>query len=60
MYFNLLLFYGYLHPECSWVRWRPSGRGLVLTRQPPLFSERFGYVKAYKIGFGWRVKFLKD
>jgi len=58
MNFNLKLIYGHLSTQASWVRyWR--GKGIVLTRQRPLFSERMGYTKSKKLPFGWRIRKLK-
>lgn len=37
--------------------WIQIGRILlILTREPPLFSERMGYRKHFHIGFGWRAR----
>ncbi len=35
-------------------------RVIQFTRRQPLFSERHGYVKTCKIGFGWRVRFRNN
>jgi len=40
-----------------WFRF--FGRGLTFTRGTLLFSERYGYQKYLKLGFGWRVKYLR-
>jgi hypothetical protein len=43
--------------DCIWMRF--FGRGFSFFNYPPLFSERNGYQKIFKLGFGWRFKFLK-
>lgn len=43
--------------DCIWFRF--FGRGFSLFSYAPLFSERNGYQKVIKLGFGWRFKVLK-
>jgi hypothetical protein len=33
------------HGFCGWIRLGTHGRGLSITGNPPLFSERYGYRK---------------
>lgn len=33
---------------------------LVVKSSRPLFSERNGYVKYYRVGFGYRVRLYKE
>jgi hypothetical protein len=42
------------------IRLGASGVGVNVTNMRPLFSERNGNKKAYKLGFGWRLRFLKS
>lgn len=47
----------YFSKDLIW--WRPfGGRGICIKRTKPLFSERNGYSKTYRLGFGWRLAFL--
>jgi hypothetical protein len=48
----------YMSSDVVWLRLWEHGYGICLKRTPLLFSERYGYRKTYKIGFGWRVSFL--
>lgn len=48
---------GYISRDVIW--WRPfGGWGVMLKRTPLRFSERNGYVKYYRMPFGWRLVFL--
>ena len=50
---------GYVSCDLLWCRLWDNGYGLCVKRTPPLFSERYGYSKTYRIGFGWRLVFLR-
>lgn len=42
----------------SWGFWfRVFGRGLFVTNSEPLFSERYGYTKSFRI-FGVKIEYL--
>jgi hypothetical protein len=42
--------------------WLGIGRSRMIVKAPwnaPLFSERYGHTKTFKIGGGWRVQFRR-
>lgn len=59
MYFGKKLFNIYWSKDLVWIRVPVNGKGIVIKRTRPLFSERYGHEKFHKIGFGWRLGFLK-
>ena len=57
--FRLWPFYGFICKELIWVRVGGRGYGLAIKKTPILFSERYGYVKYWRLPFGWRLVILK-
>ena len=49
---------GYVSRDLVWCRLWEGGYGVCVKRTPPLFSERSGSQKTYRIGFGWRLGLL--
>lgn len=44
----------------SWGFWfRIFGRGLYVTNSAPLFSERYGYTKSFRV-FGVKIEYLPN
>lgn len=44
--------------RCHWLR---LGSFLIsATNRPPLFSERQGITKWFPVGFGWRIRVVKE
>lgn len=56
--FNWKILCGCWYDGGGWFRFGQKGYGLSLTSAGPLFSERNGYKKSLKIGFGWRILFV--
>jgi hypothetical protein len=59
IYVARFLPYGYISRNLVWCRLWSNGYGLCVKRTPPLFSERNGYRRTYRLGFGWRLEWLK-
>jgi hypothetical protein len=49
----------YVSRDLCWCRVWANGYGLCVKRTPPLFGERYGYQRTYRLGFGWRLECLK-
>ena len=60
MDFNIRLICGHISKDCIWIRFYPYYYGFTIKRTPPLFSERYGYVKCTPLLFGWRFKWFWD
>jgi hypothetical protein len=50
---------GFVSRDLVWLRLWENGYGLCVKRTSTLFSERYGYQKTYRIGFGWRLNVLQ-
>jgi hypothetical protein len=50
---------GLISRDLVWCRLWANGYGLCVKRTPPLFGERYGFQRTYRLGFGWRLSFLK-
>jgi len=55
---NILTFDGDTSPGIWWFRIFGRGLSLHAPWNRPLFSERNGYRKMLRLGFGWRVEWL--
>jgi len=59
MKFNFKYLCGYFCKEGFFIRLGVSGVGVNVVNTRPLYSERNGHKKAYKLGFGWRFRWLE-
>jgi hypothetical protein len=50
---------GYISRDLVWCRLSGNRYGVCLKRTPPLFGERHGHQRTYRLGFGWRLEFLQ-
>ena len=57
MYANLKWCSFFVCKEAAWISFTIKNRKITLhvKNSPPLFSERYGYVKSYKLAGKWRL-----
>ncbi len=48
-----------LDADAGWIRLGSLGPGIAYTKNPPLFSERYGYKKPFMKLFGYRFFWLE-
>ncbi len=57
-HFNWKVLCGQWSKGHGWFRFGRKGFGLCVKNTEPLFSERYGYIRTLKLGFGWRLQFI--